>query len=350
MIFKQFGAKSSAEDIDNYNNSDRWDGTGFRNMEPTYKNITFSDKLDLIFKQMIMNRKLGPENPLELSWQGIEDFTDRRSFQAAWFGHSAIYLKINTVNILIDPMMGDNAAPISPFPFKRFSENTLAILDDIEKVDLVLISHDHYDHLDYKSIQKIKAKNPTFFVALGVKKHLVKWGIEESKIVEFDWWQSAEFNHIRITFTPTRHFSGRYFANADECLWGGWAIQSEYENVYFSGDGGYGQHFEQIGRKLGPFDFGFIESGQYHHAWRDIHLYPEQSIQAARDAWVKKGMPVHWGAFSLAPHYWNHPPIRFSAEAKQKNFDFFIPNLGARFDAAKTYDDFDNDWWLYLKE
>jgi len=252
-------------------------------------------------------------------------------------------LRINDKTILIDPMLGPNASPIAPFATKRFSENTLSIIDELPAIDILMYSHDHYDHIDYDSFKRLSSKVNKYFVALGVGRHLVSWGVDPDKITEFDWWQNAEFGDLKITFTPSRHFSGRGVSDRTKSLWGGWVFKTPNHNIFFSGDGGYGSHFEEIGKQLGPFDFGFIECGQYNELWHAIHMYPEEAIQAAIDSRVKVAMPVHWGAFSLAMHHWKEPIDRFVGEAEAKNLDIVTPNLGQLFNLESNGKD--NFWW-----
>ena len=171
-------------------------------------------------------------------------------------------MRMNEQTLLIDPMLGGNTTPIAPIANKRFSENTLQLIDGFPEIDLLLLTHDHYDHLDFDSIQKLKHKTQKYFVALGIKRHLVRWGVAPDLITEFDWWDNQSFENINITFTPTRHFSGRGLTDRNKSLWGGWAFENKNENIWFSGDGGYGQHFKEVGKRLGPFDFGFMECGQ----------------------------------------------------------------------------------------
>ena len=193
-------------------------------------------------------------------------------------------MRVNNKTILIDPMLGPDAAPIAPFKSKRFSESTLSLIDQFPEIDLLLLSHDHYDHLDLASIKKLKPKVKQYYVALGCGRHLEHWGIDPVQIREFDWWDNASFEAINITFTPSRHFSGRGLRDRFKSLWGGWVFKTETESIYFSGDGGYGKHFKEVGEKLGPFDFGIMECGQYNEQWHQIHMYPEEAIQAAIDA------------------------------------------------------------------
>ena len=244
--------------------------------------------------------------------------------------------------ILIDPMFGSDAAPTAPFSVRRFSKRTLPILDELPSVDLVLLTHDHCDHLDFASIKKLRKKTSHFFVALGVARHLVHWGIDAACITEFDWWDTKPFGGLSVTFTPTRHFSGRGLTDRAKSLWGGWALQSKRENIYFSGDSGYGPHFKEVGRKLGPFDFGMMECGQYNENWHQIHMFPEESVQAALDAKVEKAMPVHWGGFALAQHSWKEPVQRFRAEATAKGLNISTPGLGELFEIGENRV---STWW-----
>jgi L-ascorbate metabolism protein UlaG (beta-lactamase superfamily) len=197
--------------------------------------------------------------------------------------------------------------------------------------------------LDYDSIQKLRNKTKQFYVALGVKRHLVSWGIPENTITEFDWWDENPFGGIQITFTPTRHFSGRGLTDRAKSLWGGWALKTANENIWFSGDSGYGEHFKEVGTRLGPFDFAFMECGQYNENWHQIHMYPEESIQASIDANVKNMMPVHWAGFALAQHTWTEPVDRFIQEAKSKNQNYCLPKIGELFDSNYSVID---SWWV----
>jgi L-ascorbate metabolism protein UlaG (beta-lactamase superfamily) len=191
------------------------------------------------------------------------------------------------------------------------------------------MSHDHYDHLDYQSIQKLKHKTNHFYTALGVAKHLRRWGIDNSKITEMDWQDEIQIDGVKLIFTESRHFSGRRFSDRFKCLWGGWIIAAGDKKIYWSGDGGYGLHFKEIGEKYGPFDIGFMECGQYNPNWKDIHLTPEESVQAALDAKVKTAMPVHCMGFALAMHPWQEPLEKFYAAAAEYKLKTTAPKIGA---------------------
>ena len=343
-FLKQFGGKITKSLKEKYSTSSHWDGAKFFNLEETTMNISFQDMPGLLRKQLCGRSDRAPKGPLTVEKIDLETFTSHSDVpKAIWYGHSALCLRINDKTILIDPMLGPNASPIAPFATKRFSENTLSIIDELPAIDILMYSHDHYDHIDYDSFKRLSAKINKYFVALGVGRHLVKWGVDPDKITEFDWWQNAEIGDLKITFTPSRHFSGRGVSDRAKSMWGGWVFTTPKHNIYFSGDGGYGSHFKEIGKQLGPFDFGFIECGQYNELWHAIHMYPEEAAQAAIDAGVKVAMPVHWGAFSLAMHHWKEPIDRFIAEAKIKNLDVVTPSLGLIFDLESKGKE--NYWW-----
>ena len=343
---KQFGGKVTKALEQQYAQSANWQDGSFQNLEKTEMEFSFRDMPKMLYKQFFDRKARVPENPLEIAPFDKSTFLGDSTTQLIWYGHSVILMRIAGFTILIDPMLGPDAAPIAPFKSKRYSDNTLSLIDQFPEIDLLLMTHDHYDHLDLVSIKKLKSKVKSYQVGLGVKRHLLHWGIEEQLITEYDWWQQHSIGPVTITYTPTRHFSGRGATDRAKSLWGGWVIQSPTEKIYFSGDGGYGEHFKTIGQKLGPFDFGIMECGQYNEHWHQIHMYPEESIQAAIDAQVKKAMPVHWAGFALAMHTWKDPVERFTQAAADLKMDVVVPTLGEIFDfRALTL----KDWWTKLK-
>lgn len=342
----QFGGKVTKALLERYAQSSHWKDGKFQNLEHTEMNVSLRTIPQLLYKQLFERAGKVPQKPIP-----VEPF-DEKTFLAPsddtkviWYGHSAIFLRMNGLNVLIDPMLGPNASPIAPFPTTRFSNNTLKLIDQFPPIDLMLLSHDHYDHLDLDSIQKLKHKTTHYFVALGVKRHLTAWGISEDHITEFDWWDHKEYNNLSITFTPSRHFSGRGLTDRSKSLWGGWVLQSEKENIWFSGDGGYGSHFEEIGAKFGSFDLAFMECGQYNENWHQIHLYPEESVQAALDAGAKVAMPVHWGGFALAMHPWQEPVERFLQAAQAPGLTAFTPQPGKIYSTKQLVS---TNWWESL--
>ncbi len=339
---KQFGGKVTKTLKSQYEQSPNWKDGQFQNLEKTSMNMGIWDVPGLLKKQIFERAGREPEKPLEIIPFDQESFLNSTETNLIWYGHSVILMRINQKTILIDPMLGHDAAPIAPFKSKRFSENTLDLIDGFPEIDLVLMTHDHYDHLDMTSINKLKEKVKQFFVGLGIKRHLIKWGINDSAITEFDWWDHQSLTDLTITYTPTRHFSGRGINDRAKSLWGGWAIKSHDENIYFSGDGGYGAHFKEVGERLGPFDFGMMECGQYNELWHQIHMYPEESIQAMIDAKVKKSMAVHWAGFALAMHHWKEPIERFVKTAKEKEQTILTPRIG---ELIVYKNDQSDEWW-----
>lgn len=325
----QFGGRPTKELKEQYSKSPQWKKGTFENLLPTSMNFS-PRKIPGLIRQQIRGRKdrTPKKNIPILPFDRSAFEADQSAPKFIWYGHSVLLMRISGKNILIDPMFGPDSSPIGPITTKRFSADSLEVIDQLPDIDLVLQTHDHYDHLDYKSILKLKDKVKHFWVGLGIGRHLQKWGIENEKIREFDWWDEAGFADISITYTPSRHFSGRGTTDRSMSLWGGWTLKTSENNIYWSGDGGYGPHFEEIGQRLGPFDIGFMECGQYNELWHQIHMYPEESVWAAMDAKCAWAMPVHWGGFILAPHHWKDPINRFTVEAEKKNIPFTTPAIG----------------------
>ncbi|MGB1004826.1 MAG: MBL fold metallo-hydrolase, partial [Salibacteraceae bacterium] len=200
---------------------------------------------------------------------------------------------------------------------------------------------------DYGSIQKLKSKTNMFFVPLGVGAHFMEWGINESQITEMNWWETNRLDNMEFSFTPSRHFSGRGLTDRNTTLWGSWVIKGKNENLFFSGDGGYGPHFKKIGEKFGPFDLALIECGQYNEKWSQIHMMPEQSAQAGLDLKAMFIMPIHWGAFTLAMHSWTDPVIRIKVKAEELGIPIITPKIGGQIE-IKALDNpkYQKEWWV----
>lgn len=245
-----------------------------------------------------------------------------------WLGHSATLLQLDGKVIFLDPMLG--RAP-SPFPFiggKRYSKQLPFEIEELPAIDIVLISHDHYDHLDFGSIKKLKSKVKQFFVPLGVAAHLERWGVEPARIKEVDWWNEFEYEGITLASAPARHFSGRSIGDRDSTLWCSWVIKGQQASIFFSGDSGYGPHFKEIGSKYGPFDLTLMECGQYDPRWSGIHMMPEETVEAHLDVKGKLMIPIHWGAFTLAVHSWTDPVERAVKAAQERNAAIATPRIG----------------------
>ena len=246
------------------------------------------------------------------------------------------------VNIM--PSLKKRAATIkASFLVKRFQKPVLQ-LEQLPKIDFIVISHDHYDHLDYETVIALKGKTKHFYVPLGVGAHLEAWGISENKISEMDWWQETKMDQLTLVCTPAQHFSGRKLNNGQSTLWSSWVIQSEKDRIYFSGDSGYATHFKEIGNKFGPFDIAMMECGQYNEKWSDIHMMPEETAQAGLDLQAKKIIPIHWAGFKLALHSWTDPVERVKLKATELDVTVITPEIGQEIivkDSMTTY----TNWW-----
>jgi len=279
-----------------------------------------------------------------IDWAKIKRAED----SLTWFGHSTVLVSIDNKKLLIDPMLGPIASPVSFAGVKRYpysNDIMQSVIEQMPPLDAVLITHDHYDHLDYQSIKKLKNKVTHYFVPLGVSNHLIRWGIPKDRITELNWREEIEFQGLTFALTPARHFSGRGLFARNTTLWGGWAILGKNTRLYASGDGGYGPHFQEIGQKYGPFDITLIEDGQYDPRWPDIHMTPEQSVQAHLDASGKTMMLMHWGSFTLANHGWKEPIERASKEAQQKKVKMIAPKIGETVVLDSDLDITPSSWW-----
>lgn len=325
---KRLGGNPSKEERSKFSQLANYENGKFVNAKPTKMNMNISSMYALMKESQKTKHESKPKEivPIQpLNWERINGEED--SF--TWFGHSTFLLSIDGKKILLDPMFGPAASPVTMLGSKRFSKDILALIDEFPFIDAVLLTHDHYDHLDYPSILRLKDKVGHFIVPLGVGNHLVKWGIERRRITELNWWDEIHWEGITLASVPSQHFSGRGPLNRDSTLWTGWVLYGKNTRLYTSGDGGYGPHFKQIGEKYGPFDLTLMEGGQYASLWSPIHMVPEESIQAHLDVRGEKMMLIHWGAFTLAPHPWKDPVERALREAEKKGITLLTPPIGA---------------------
>ncbi len=344
-----FGGSPNPESKVRIKNSPNFNGKNFINLIPTqpftYKtNDKNTGKIDLL-KNFLFPPK--DKNPKKI----VSEKLNTKSFtngEFIWLGHSTILFKTNNTTIITDPVF-HNAAPI-PFMVQPFKMSNKPKIKDLPFIDVVLISHDHYDHLDYKAIKKLNSKVGHFCVPLGVKAHLLRWGIPNKKISEYDWYEQAIINDIKLIFTPSRHFSGRGIFNRNTTLWGSWVVISPKIKIYFSGDGGYSPEFAKIGQRFGKFDIAFIENGAYNKRWENIHMLPEQSAQAGIDVQAKIILPIHWSKFDLSTHKWNEPVKRIKEAlflhndtiSEQQKIQLATPKIGEIFSLEKYPQ---SEWW-----
>ena len=342
----QFGGLASKQQQELFSKSKHYKDGKFLNNGGIKMEMSLKDSFKAMWILFKSNSKAEPNKNIavqKVDSISIANYNSKTRF--IWFGHSTFLLQIKGKNLLIDPMFGDVPAPNPLLGNKRFSNELPIEIEKLPSIDAVLITHDHYDHLDYESIQKLKDKVKLFFTPLGIGIHLLKWGVEKERIIELDWWQEIKFDDLTIRCTPAQHFSGRGISDREKTLWCSWIIQSDDENLFFSGDSGYASHFKEIGEQYGPFDFAFMECGQYNNLWPLVHMLPEETAQAGLDIKAKKMMPIHWGAFKLASHSWTEPVERISKKAKELNVDLVIPKIGEIIEIGLNDSEEIYPWW-----
>lgn len=299
-----------------------------------------------ILKEFLTNRDPAriPQHSLKTLVPDLDSKPGLSATEIIWFGHSSYLIKINGYRILVDPIFSKTPSPFSFIGSKAFPGTDFVHAKDFKDIDVLLITHDHYDHLDYQSILQIAPNVPNIVTSLGVGAHLERWGIASQKIKELCWHDEIEvLNGLKLTALPARHFTGRKFKR-NQTLWSAFALKSGDAKLFIGGDSGYDTHFKEIGLKHGPFDLAILECGQYNEYWPFIHMFPEQTVQAAIDLKADVLMPVHWGKFSLAMHPWDEPIKRVSEAAEDKSVEITTPMLGETVKLKTTYPKV--KWWL----
>jgi len=312
--------------------SPEWGGHGFVNPQPLRNDLWLS-----LRDAFHVSPDASPTLALPLVREARDRFASPApsGLRATWLGHSTVLLEIGAAHILIDPIWSERASPFASVGPRRWYPPPLA-LSELPPLDAVLISHDHYDHLDRGTILALKESNASFVVPLGVGAHLEYWGIPPERIIELDWWQSTKLpaGALEIVCTPARHASGRMIVDDDSKLWAGYALLGATQRVYYSGDTGLFPALREIGERLGPFDLTLIEIGQYGRAWPDWHLGPEQAVRAHQLVRGKVLLPVHWGALALAYHGWTEPIERTLVASEVAGVAVVVPRPGQSIEPA----------------
>ena len=285
-----------------------------------------------------------PQRPIPVVARRGSDFdtAPESGLRATWIGHATVLLEIDGARILTDPVWSERVSPSSLVGPRRFFEPPLA-MDELPRIDAVLVSHDHYDHLDMETVQTLGKRGARFLVPLGVGAHLEKWGILPAQIQELDWDDQAQVAGVTLTAAAARHFSGRRLSDRDATLWCSWVIASGRHKVFYSGDSGYFDGYKEIGLRHGPFDVTLMSVGAYGPTWPLIHMTPEEVVQAHVDVRGELLVPVHWATFNLAFHDWNDPAIRAVAAARNLGVRFTVPRPGQMVEPASPPDQ--EEWW-----
>ncbi|MED1863086.1 MBL fold metallo-hydrolase [Fictibacillus nanhaiensis] len=327
MLHPVFGKKPSKQDTNEYGAIKHYNKGVFINQIETAMTTDLRSMLPVLREFLKGNPHRQPKKAIPINSLQLDENINLET-KVTWFGHSSLLIELDGRRILLDPMFGAAPSPIPWFGNKRYSKKLSFEIEELPQIDLVVLSHDHYDHLDYGTIKQLKHKVKQFAVPLGVAGHLKRWGVESERIQECNWWDEIQASGISLICAPARHFSGRSLNDRNSTLWCSWVIKGKQSNIYFSGDSGYGPHFKEIGDQCGPFDLSLMECGQYHEKWAAIHMMPEETVQAHIDVRGAVMIPIHWGAFTLSLHDWTDPVERAVNAATKLDVNICTPQIG----------------------
>jgi L-ascorbate metabolism protein UlaG (beta-lactamase superfamily) len=339
-----FGAEAKGKRLERMQQSKNYKDNQFHNLSYT-PSLAEGYSMSKVMYDFFFKKK----NPLLKPLKNIPSIhTDLKNLPKdqdvfIWMGHSSYYIQTDGVSFLVDPVLSLYGSPFKFFN-KAFPGADIFKPEDIPVIDYLIITHDHYDHLDYPTVKAIKNRVKKVILPLGVGAHLERWGYKTEQLIEEDWGGEAVLeNNIKITFTPARHFSGRK-TKRNVTLWTSYVLETPTKKLFLGGDSGYDTHFKMIGDKYGPFDYAIIENGQYNKAWKYIHALPEDVIQASIDVKAKNIIPVHSSKFALALHAWNEPLEKVTSLGKDKNLNILTPLIGQPVDLNRSDNQF-KVWW-----
>lgn len=337
-MLKAFGHRASGARLERMQASPMWAGEGFRNRHPVLPGLRDPAVPRPTLTEMLCPdaRRLPPgplpaDDPLE-AWRRPAG----SGLRATWLGHSTVLVEIDGLRVLTDPVWGLRASPTRVFGPRRFQPMPVR-LKALPPVDLVLISHDHYDHLDYPTIRELARGTVPFVTSLGVGAHLESWGVDPARITELDWWETLRLPgaELQVSAVPSQHFSGRGLKDRNATLWSSWVIETPRHRVFFSGDTGLTTEYADIRARHGPFDLVMLEVGAFHPAWGDIHLGPVHALKALQLLGGGAFLPVHWGTFALAMHDWDEPAETLLRLGPQQGAQLLMPRLGQPVEPAQ---------------
>jgi L-ascorbate metabolism protein UlaG (beta-lactamase superfamily) len=326
-VLKSMGKNPWGERLKKVQHSPNYRDDIFQNLSKTEVMNERGDFFKTFWKFLNKPKNTKPSTPLPSVKTDLKKLPDNKPV-ITWFGHSSYLIKIDGKHILVDPVFSGYASPFKINSAKNFDGSNVYGVDDMPPIDILLITHDHYDHCDYETLLKIQNSTKNIITSLGVASHFEHWGFDVNKVTELDWNESIEIiPRFKFTATPARHFSGRGFERA-KTLWSSFVLKTNNYSLYLGADSGYDTHFKEIGQQYGPFDLAILESGQYNEAWAKIHMMPEETVQASIDLQAKLLLPVHWGKFSLALHPWNEPIERVVKKADELQVKITTPLIG----------------------
>lgn len=339
-----FGKAPSGERLVRMEKSPNYKDGVFKNIHETTVSREGASLVSALRKMLFDNSTAPPSAGLPFVKTDLKALSDDKP-TVVWFGHSSYLIKYKGKAVLVDPVFSGHASP-SSLMIKAFTGTNNYHVDDMPEIDLLVITHDHYDHLDYETIGALKGKVKNVVMPLGVGAHFEHWGWNKNLLTELDWWESSSIQSMNLTAVPSRHFSGRLFKRG-VTLWAAFVLEIENYKIFLGGDSGYDDQFKAIGEKFGPFDLAFLECGQYNEDWPYIHMFPEETAQAAVDLKAKVLLPVHWAKFKLSRHAWDDSIKRVHEAAKKLNLPLATPEIGETFTIGGPLPD--KAWWLEKK-
>jgi L-ascorbate metabolism protein UlaG (beta-lactamase superfamily) len=323
----KFGRKPAGERLERMVKSPNYRDNQFQNL--TYTPVMAEDVSYFnVFKEFLFNnnKRKSPDASIQSVKADLLSLQRDRDL-LIWFGHSSYFLQIHGMRFLVDPVLCGNASPFK-FSVKSFPGSDVYSPEELPDIDYLFITHDHWDHLDYETLIRLKPRIKHIITALGVGAHLEHWGFDKSIIKEGDWYDTIPLDpDFTVTFTPSRHFSGRTFTR-NQTLWTSFVLKAHGISIFMGADGGYDTHFKDIGEKYGPFDLALLECGQYNKNWKYIHSMPEDAMKAANDLKASQMMILHWSKFRLANHDWDEPIIRITELCKAQQLPLLSPVIG----------------------
>ena len=323
-----FGGRLEGPRLERVRRSPQFDGQRFVNPVPTNL-LTPGTFWEMIRHQLFGEEERVPRSPLTVVSRSTADYATppASGLRATWIGHASTLVEIDGHRILTDPVWSERVSPSTWVGPRRFHPPPLPI-EALPPIDVVLVSHDHFDHLDMATVQALAARGSRFAVPLGVGAHLETWSIPPEQISELDWGESVRVGDLELIATPARHYSGRNPFRRDGTLWSSWVVKGPRHRIFFSGDSGYFDGFRAIGAAHGPFDLTLVKIGASDRAWQDVHMSPEEAVRAHVDLGGKFLLPVHWGTFNLGLHAWNAPAEEAVAAAIARNVNIAVPRPG----------------------
>jgi len=339
----QFGRLPQGERLARIQASPNYQDDGFANTVPTEMVLNEQGTVSILWQDFWNSaERQRPTDPLPVVKTDLKAL-DLKQDVVIWLGHSSFFIQLAGQRILVDPVLSDYGAPFS-FLNKTFNGTDLYTADELPEIDLLLISHDHWDHLDYLTATALQGKIKRALIPLGVGEHFERWGYPKEKILEGDWNDDFWFeNGLQVVVLPARHYSGRLFTR-NKTLWAGFALQSTKHNIFLSGDSGYGPHFAELAKSFKGFDLVAMDGGQYDPRWPYIHMTPEEAVQAAKDIGAAGLLPGHVGRFDIANHPWDEPFERFVQAAQDNGIHLLTPRIGEPVrlgDETQSY----SKWW-----